>query len=61
MHIFVFYGKMITYTERGAGFPNRNPIYFLRKHGKLQKYAIELLKFNKSSADAAYSHLTALL
>ena len=50
---FVFYGY-------GACFPNRNPIHFLWEYGKLQKYTVELLKFNKSSTDAAYAHLAAL-
>ena len=35
-------------------------IILLWEHGKLQKYAVELLKFNKSSKDAAYAHLAAL-
>ena len=45
----------------GAGFSNRIPIHFLWEHCKLRKYAVELLKFNKSNTDAAYAHLPALL
>ena len=45
----------------GAGFSNRIPIHFLWEHCKLRKYAVELLKFNKSNTDDAYAHLPALL